>query len=110
MVKYVNRIPLRNLWTDDLKEIKAKRGRRLTTSDIQSMLQVGTVTFVVANLGTPLQWIQLDECFRFWKSIKNNIADEEEIFLDNYPDEFAYVATEWNEESGERIILLETHH
>ena len=102
-------MPLSELWAD-WKKVTAQRGRRLTTADITAILRVGPVRFVVADVGAPLEWIPLDDCFRFWKSVKSNIADEEKIRLGNYQDEFAYLVTEWFEESGERIILLETYH
>ena len=110
MYKYVRQTPLSKLWTDR-EWVKAQRGRNLTISDIKDILQVGPVRFVVANVGAPLEWIPLDECFRFWKSAKPNIANlEDDVYLEDYPFGFVYSATEWLEESGERIILLEVYH
>jgi hypothetical protein len=41
------------------------RKRHLTAADITSLLRVGQVRFVVADVGLPLCWIPVDECYDF---------------------------------------------
>ena len=110
-MKRIRQTPLKKLWTEQEKEVNARRGRDMTTTDIQDALRVGPVQFVVANVGETLRWIPMSECFQFWKSIKANIANENAFYLEDFPGEFAYSVTEWNDEdSNQQIILLEMHH
>ena len=77
-------------------------------------LSSGTVQFVVANIGSPLRWISVGDRFTFWKGeVKVRLvpADAEKFYLDDYPGEYCYVATEWTRSpSQSTIVLLECHH
>lgn len=112
-MNYVDRLvtqtPLTELWNAQ-GPVQAKRGRFLNPEEIKSILRTGPVRFVVVDIGGHLRWISSDDCFEFWKTVKPNIAKEDRFFLEDYPGEFAYVATEWKCESGEAIILLEMSH
>jgi hypothetical protein len=109
--KIVTHIPITNLWTDD-GNISVKRERYLTEDDIQNSLKKYPVAFVVANIGEKLEWISGDKSFDFWKSeIKPHLADNiTHINLDNYLENYAYVASEWTGEFETPIILLEKYH
>jgi len=108
-MKIISQTPLRQLWTED-GVVDAQRGRKLTIADIMTILRSGPALFVVASVGCPPEWIPIDQCFHFWKSVKKNITDEDRFRLEDYPGEIVYTATEWNTESGELIICLEMHH
>ena len=109
--KIVTQIPMTNLWTDN-ENVFAKRERYLTADDIQKTLKKYPVEFVVANIGDKLKWISYDKSFDFWKAeIKPHLVDDiNNINLDNYLDNYAYVASEWTGEIETPIILLEKYH
>jgi hypothetical protein len=65
---------------------------------------------VEVDVGAPLRWIALSECNQYWKAIADNIADAERFLIENFPNEFAFVASEWEGRLTERLIVLEMHH
>jgi hypothetical protein len=109
--KIVTQFPMTNLWTDN-RNLFAKREKYLTANDIQEILKKFPVEFVVANIGENLKWISCDKSFDFWKTeLKLHLAvDANHINLDNYLDNYAYVASEWTGEIEIPIILLEKYH
>jgi len=89
----------------------AERIRHLDLPLIRELLQKGPVQFIVANCGVKLNWIPLQDRFVFWQSAVPHIADPlKPIRLDQFPDETAYIASEWRGTDGECLILLETNH
>lgn len=106
-------MPLDELW-DEQGSITARRGRALGQQEIAALLSSETVQFVVANVGSHLRWIPLDDRFTFWKGeVKVRLVptNAEKLRLEDYPGEYCYVATEWRRPSGQStIILLERHH
>ena len=78
------------------------------------MLTSATIQFVVANGGGPLRWISIADRFTFWKDeVKPRVvpADAEGFFLEDYPGEYCYLATEWTRSvAGPTVVLLECHH
>lgn len=63
-LKVVTATPVFKLWTDD-GFVDAERGRQLSVSDMKNILT--EITFVVADVGLPLNWIHKDKTFDFWK-------------------------------------------
>ena len=86
--------------------------RYLNKSDLKDSLKSEKVRFVVANVGYPPDWILVETCYEFWKSeVKDRCAENgNEIVLENYPDEYAHVASQWEDGSKFPIILLQMHH
>ncbi|MDI1447931.1 hypothetical protein [Polyangium sp. 6x1] len=109
--KVVTRIPIEELWTDD-GALPATRLRALDRAAIRDLLRLGSVRFVVANVGQPLQWIPPTQQFDFWRRDGNlRLAKADEIRLGNFPDGMAYRASEWTVPGDEApIILLEVYH
>lgn len=109
--KIVTQLPLTSLWTDD-RHISAKRLGHLTLDQIRETLKKYPVEFVVADVGHKLKWISSDKSFEFWKSelIPHLAQDIGNIKLDNFIDNYAYVASEWTGDAKTRVILLEKHH
>jgi hypothetical protein len=66
--RIVGSTPLSAIWNCD-GDLDAKRIRDVGADDIKSMLQQGPVQFVVANVGSPLDWIQPDLSLDFWRQI-----------------------------------------
>ena len=108
--KIVTRIPLTELWNADGR-VEAARERFLDLDQLKGMLSQFPVEFVVANPGHPLKWIPVAECFDFWKSeVKPHLASTDKFLLENFPEEYAYVASEWSGELQIPVVLLEMHH
>jgi hypothetical protein len=70
------------------------------------------VRFVVADVGKPLEWIPNNQRYDFWKDeVKAHLAaPESKAFLEEFPDEYCYFASEWNSYDGDTIILLSKAH
>jgi len=109
--RMVTRIPLENIWTSE-KELTSKRVRYLSKDDIKELLEEGQVNFIIANCGDKLAWISTSQCFDFWKTeVQQHLApDVDEIYLENFPDNYAYIASEWTFDDSTPIILLEKYH
>lgn len=109
--RIVTQFPLTNLWTD-IKDISARREKFLTADNIQDMLKEYPIEFVVANVGEKLKWISYEKSFDFWKTeLKPHLANDiNSINLDNFPDNYAYIASEWTGEIQTLIVLLEKYH
>jgi hypothetical protein len=110
--KIVTQLPLTELWHEDGFST-ALRSRWLTTEEIMSLLRIGPVQFVVANIGTSLRWIPLVECHAFWKTeVQQHFAAPGlKISLDTFPDGYCYFASEWNSQAeAAPIIVCEKHH
>ena len=111
-LKVVTRLPLQELWQDNGFTTTA-RSRSLTREDINSLLRIGPVQFVVADVGTPLRWIELGDCYEFWKAeAKPHLATVgSSATLKDFPEMYCYFASLWD--SGDTvgpIVALEKHH
>jgi len=110
--KVVNSMPLTQLWDTD-GPIGATRKRFLSRDELKALLSQHRIEFVVANLGHPLKWIPVDECFSFWKSeVKPHLVSSPDggFSLEDFSYEYAYVASEWSGEFQHPVVLLEMHH
>lgn len=110
--RIVGSTPLTTIWNRD-GDLDAERIRDLGVDDIRSMLRQGTVQFVVANVGSPLDWIHPDLSTDFWRKIaRRRIVppDVDGFSLDDYPDGYCYCAALWRIKDLNDIIVLETHH
>ena len=109
--KIVTEIPVKEIWDNDLLVSKVRR-RYLKEKDIRELLRQGNVQFIVAKVGYKLKWISENECFSFWKKdVKIHLADpNKKHFLEDFPGEYFYFASEWESKSVNSIILLEMHH
>jgi hypothetical protein len=109
--KIVITIPLDNIRTST-NELNAQRVGYLTQANIKDLLKRGQVNFILADVGQKLQWIQTNQCFAFWKSEAEQhiVTDVNNINLDNFIDNYAYIASEWKSDDPTPIILLEKIH
>lgn len=110
MDKLVHRLPLAKLW-DDAGPVAAARRRDLTAADIRDLLRAGSVRFVMANIGKPLQWVPASECYQFWKAeVQSMFANPDGAFLDDYSGGYCYFALHWEPAEGPPVVLLSVAH
>lgn len=103
-------MPLTEIW-DDSGTLSKERIRDLDQSDLRELVRSGCVQFVVATPGSKLNWIPAEKRFEFWNTVRPQIADPAKpIVLRDFPNETAYVASEWRGRAGESLVLLETFH
>jgi hypothetical protein len=109
--KIVVQLPLKSIWNDH-KEVAFIRKRFLTKEDLKSIIKQQPIEFVIADIGEKLEWITIEKCYEFWKSeVDKHIGEDlNQIILEDYPGEYAYIASEWAGENNEPIILLEITH
>jgi hypothetical protein len=109
--KIIKKTPLEELWTDE-KVLNANREEYLLLPQIRELLQNGPVQFVIAELGSKLQWLPLENCYDFFKSeLKDHlVTDYNRYYLEDCKDGYAYLASRWASEDGQSIVLLETYH
>jgi len=110
--RVVIEIPMKEIWDQD-GAIEATRDRYLSADDLKTMLKKFPVEFVIANVGDLLKTIQVDKCFNFWNSeVKMHlVSDPEKAFrVEEFPGEYAYLASEWSGEIQTPIVLLEKYH
>lgn len=111
-MRTVNRIPLDVLW-DEAGEVTATRERWLSKSALREMLQKYPVVFYVAEIDKPLRLVGVQECYDFWKSeVRAHVVDDPDSGFqpNDFPGEYAYLASEWSGEIQTPIVLLEMHH
>ena len=109
-LRIVTKIPLTELW-DGKGKIDSERICYLDQRKLAELLRASEVHFVVADCGLKLEWIPPQERFRFWKRVRRQIADPgKPIYRETFPQEIAYIASEWRGRAGECLVLLEKHH
>lgn len=108
--RIVTRLPLVELW-DNEGVITRERIRNLDRNDLLELVRLGPLQFVVADCGLKLDWIPIENRFEFWKKVQTQIANPEKpILLSQFPNETAYIASEWHGRTSQHLILLEKHH
>lgn len=109
--RIITELPLKVLW-NDAGEFAAACLRELSASDICDLLQKGRVHFLVANVGAKPRWIPESGCFDFWKrEVKAHIAKPgEPVYLESFPGEYFYFASEWQVAGWSPIVVLEMYH
>lgn len=78
---------------------------------IKGLLRLGPVRFVVADLGHDLHWCPETDCFRFWREeVRIHLVEPGDCTsLDQFPGEYAYFASRW-EDGGKPVLLLSKSH
>jgi hypothetical protein len=109
--RIITELPLCRLWTDE-GELTAVREEDLNRHAIRELMKQAAVLFVVADVGKMLEWIDAEKCFAFWKEeIAEHVVDNpNEIYLDHFPGNYAYIASRWKHNGSFPIILLEKCH
>jgi hypothetical protein len=109
--RIVTKIPLEELWTESAI-LSYHRQQYLTESQVLHLLLDGNIAISEASCGLKLSWIASENALEFFKKqIKGHIAnDPNRIILEEYEDDWCYLASEWVDAQGKKVILLETYH
>ena len=110
--RIVTSLPLQRLWQRNGFTSTA-RGRPLNGDDITSLLRTGPIQFIVVDVGHAPRWIQLSDCFDFWKSDArlHLVQGGSSAVLDEFADGYCYFASQWH--GGDEkapLVVLEKHH
>src|SRR5260221_764896 len=111
--RVVTRIPLPELWNEFGDTLAAEPRRELGAEDVRGLLRDGAPRFVVADLGLPLTWVDQTERFAFWKDeLAPHLAEPERDrwYLEDFPGEYFYTATEWLLADGSSVVVAAKHH
>ena len=108
--RIVTQLPMSTLWLDNV-EVNGVRERYLDATEIRELLRQTALVFVIADVGTELQWIARDKCFAFWKEeVEKHVANGiHKIILEDFMDGYAFIASQWTSKEGV-IVLLEKVH
>jgi hypothetical protein len=104
--------PVTELW-NEAGDLDVSRRRNLSREQVREIMDGGNPTFVVADVGFPLTFIPIEECYAFWKAeVAPHLIDDPEakIYLEHFTDEYGYLASEWIGDNKTQIILLEKYH
>ena len=109
--KIVVRTPITELW-NEAGLVAARKLRHLSTPEIATILRIGPVQFVVADVGKPIHWVPLESCFGFWKAeLKSRVLEpNSSVSLEDFPGEHAYSASLWETDGNQPVVVLEKHH
>jgi hypothetical protein len=109
--RIVTKMPMDSIWTEN-EELKSERKEYLSQNQVSEILKEGPLQFLIADVGNKLIWTKVDECYKMYKSyFKDHILrDVNYINLDDYKDNFCYLASLWIGESKTPVILLEKFH
>jgi hypothetical protein len=110
-LRHVSQMPLAELWNEH-GVLRTERIRELGSWEIAFMLRAGKVRFVIADIGHHLEWVSLEDCYKFWKSeVKMHLAQpENKTPLEDFPGDYCYFASQWKADHDEPIILLSKAH
>lgn len=108
--KIVTQLPLSTLWIDNV-EVSGLRERYLDATEIRELLRQTALVFVIADVGTELQWIARDKSFAFWKEeVETRVANDiHKIILEDFMDGYAFIASQWTSKEGVVVLLEKVH-
>jgi hypothetical protein len=107
--KIIIKFPVNELFKSNDKLTCIKR--QLNKDEIIEIIKTQPIEFVIADIGLKLKWIEIQDCYNFWKQeISNNLAFEELINLDNFDNNYCFWASKWKYPNEEIVILLEKLH
>jgi hypothetical protein len=109
--RIVLKIPVEKIW-DDQTELDLERVSYLSKMELIQILRNGQVQFVLADVGKKLMWIDQSSCYSFWKNeIQPHFVENPfRIFLNQFRNEYAYLASQWRGITNAPVILLEKLH
>ena len=92
-----------------------RRVRPLSASDVREFMRLGLKHFCVANVSDPLKWPDSASLYEFLKhELLPRLVDpssaEQGFSLDDSPGGYAYLASEWQDDIGGKVVLFEKYH
>ena len=78
---------------------------------IRDLLRAGAVRFVVAEVGQSLRGLPEQDRFEVWKrEVQPHLAElGQHARLEQFPGEYVYFASQWEDEATPIILLSKTH-
>ncbi|MFC4455294.1 hypothetical protein [Deinococcus sonorensis] len=112
-IREVRYFPLEEVWSDQGGVSTECKGP-LGTQGIKRLLAAQVVHFVIADVGAAFTWIPVEQRFPFWKNeVRPHLIEpaqaEQGFRLDELPDNYGYVASEWMWSDGVVIVLCKYH-
>lgn len=110
--RVVTRLPLTELW-DDAGKLRALRVREVGSREINELLRTWSAHFLVAEVGRCLQWVDPAERYSFWKSeLKPHLVEpsHQTTHVGQFPGHYCYMASEWQSQLGEILVVMEKFH
>ena len=109
--KIVTELPLSSIW-NSTEELDATRISYLTKEEIIEILREKPVKLVIASIGEKPEWIDSPDLFNFWKEFLSPqlVSNQHSFSLDDFPGNYAFVASLWECQKHPVIILFEKYH
>ena len=109
--RIITEFPLRELW-DDSGTLPAIWARDLSAAQVRELLRKGPVRFIVAEVGAKPEWVEMADCFAFWKrEVQQHLAEpEQRVLLEEFPGSYCYFASEWSGVGSSPIVILQQYH
>jgi hypothetical protein len=92
-----------------------RRVRPISASEVREFMRIGLKDFCVADVSHPLRWLDPASLFEFLKhEVLPRLVDpssaEQGFSLDDFPGGYAYLASEWQDDTGGKTVLFEKYH
>jgi hypothetical protein len=109
MEKVVSQIPLKKIWKNELP-LQFERGNYLSKQELTDFLSEEVLEFVIADMNEKLMWFNRDEFLSLWKKdVKNHLANSSRFSLEEFENNYCYLASVWKLDE-KKIIVLEKYH
>lgn len=109
-MKRITRTPIESLELSN-GVVARQVQNNLTKKYLQELLQRTNVQFVLVDVGLEPVEIDCKKNFKFWRDeVSKHLADSQSFYLTDFPDEYAYIGSEWTAEGMCPIIVLEKAH
>ncbi len=108
----VTSLPIQEVWGPEGR-LALRRGEELDRSAVEVLLRRDPVQFVVANIGSPLEWVPLAKSRQFWRgdAAERLLGPKETGRLDDFAGSYYYRAQSWLDEEGSvALVVLEMNH
>ena len=81
------------------------------SESIRNLLRAGVIRFAIADVGNELRWVPEADCFDLWKKeVQPHLAEpEQQVYLERFPGEYAYFASQWDDGPSPIILLSKAH-
>jgi len=105
----VTELPIAEVWGVE-GALPLHRGEDLDRSAVEQLLRKDDVQFVVAEVGSDLEWVPLAKSRSFWRgdAAERLIGPKETGRTDDFADSYFYRAQAWLDDDGAvAVVVLE---